>query len=319
MGFFVGLNFRSNGGRVKNNMKEKIIIDCDPGTDDALVIAMALANSNLEILGITTVAGNRDVDKCTINALKVLEYFKSTEIPVYKGLSKPIARELFIPPSTSTHGVDGLGDSDFPFPKISYKEGAVEFIKEQIEKYPNEVNLFGIGPLSNITKVFQTTNPSLIKKLYLMNGAFFVPGNASEFAEFNAFIDPEAADIVYKANIPTKVVGLDVTNPVFISKEEFNRLKNYNSSAVKFFIKINENSVSRKKKDTFSFFWDSILFSCFENPDLIQSKLGKVTIEIQGEKVGMTKFYEGVGNIEVGTSINVPQFFDILYKFFGIS
>lgn len=300
-------------------MKEKIIIDCDPGTDDALVIGMALANPKLEVLGITTVAGNRDLEKTTLNALRTLEYFGRTDVPVYRGAQKPLKRELFRPSETSPHGIDGLGDCGLSSPKTSAREDAVGFIKEQLEKYPREITLFGIGPLTNIAKVLKVADPPLIKQLYLMSGAFEVPGNATEFAEFNTFIDPEAASLVYRANIPTKVVGLDVTNPVTITRKEFERLRNYDTREVKFFVKINEKPLSRKKKDAFAIFWDPVAFAWFTDPQLIQSKRGAVTVELEGKEAGMTKFQEGEDSTEVGFTIQVPRFFDILYQFFGLT
>jgi len=297
-------------------MRKKIIIDCDPGTDDALTIAMALADPNIEILGITTVAGNREVEKTTINALKTLEYFDRIDIPVYRGSPKPLQRELFTLPEAKILGKDGLGDCDLPNPKITPRGEAVEFITEQLGRYPKEVTILAIGPLTNIARVLNATDPTLIGQLYLMNGAFWAPGNITEYAEFNAYVDPEAAEIVYKADIPTKVVGLDVTNPVVITRKEFERLRDYNTPEAKFFIKINENPISREKKDAFSIFWDAIAFTWLVDPRLIRSKRGRVRVET-GEKRGMTRFNEGEGNIEVGSTIDVTRFFNFLYQFFN--
>jgi len=298
--------------------KEKIIIDCDPGTDDALVIAMALGSPNVEILGITTVAGNRDLERTTANALKTLEYFERTDIPVYSGSEKPRSRPLFIPPATSIHGRDGLGDCDLPSPKTPPRKGATVFISTQLKKYPGEVTLFAIGPLTNIARVFKIADPSTIKQIYLMNGAFWVAGNATEFAEFNAFVDPEAAAIVYGAGIPMKVVGLDVTNPVVITPKEFKYLRQFDTPEVKFFVKINENPLSRKQKDTFSIFWDAIAMAWFLDPELIRAKRGSVSVETAGKRAGMTRFSEGDGTIEVGAEIDSAGFFEVLWKFFGV-
>ena len=296
--------------------KQKIIIDCDPGIDDALAIAMALASPQLEILGITIVAGNRGLAKTTSNALKVLEYFKRPEIPVYEGAAKPLARDLYDEPNAkSPHGSNGLGDVHFPEPTIVPRDGAVEFIKETIEKYPHEVRILAIGPATNIAVLAEKADPGLINKLYLMNGAFWVPGNVSAHAEFNAFIDPEAASVVYSWGIPTKVAGLDVANPVGITRVEFDELKKIDTSQAQFFTATHQYALNLTAKESYSLFYDSIALMWMLDDDLIKGKTGKVEVDTEGEFAGRTRFIEGEGNIEVGVSIDSKRFFEHLYKF----
>jgi len=293
-------------------MKEKIIIDCDPGVDDALTIAIALLNPKIEVLGITTVSGNKDLETTTINALKILEYFKRSDVPVYKGLSKPLQRDLFIPPDDTSHGKDGLGDCGLGFPNVFPKENAIEFIKDQIRRNPKEITLFGIGPLTNIATVLKEIDSTLIKQIYIMNGAFQVKGNQTEFSEYNSFIDPEAADIVYNKNVPIKAVGLDATNLIGMSREEYERIGSlYKSPLAEFFARVYKKAFYREEKELYVVFWDILTIFWFLYPNIFSEKRGSVRVETQGEKSGMTIFHEGKGNIEIATGIDQSKFFDI--------
>lgn len=296
--------------------KQKIIIDCDPGIDDALAIAMALASPQLEILGLTIVAGNRSLAKNTSNALKILEYFKREEIPVYEGASKPLARDLYDEPNQkSPHGSNGLGDIDFPEPIIAAKSGAAEFIKETITKYPHEVRILAIGPLTNIAVMAEEADLGLIKDLYFMNGAFWVPGNVSPHAEFNAFVDPEAAKIAYNVKVPTRAVGLDVTSPVGITREEFDELKKVETPQAQFFTRTHQYALDLEPRESYSLFYDSITLMWMLDNDLITGKTGKVEVDTEGEFAGRTRFIEGAGNTEVGASVDSKRFLDHLYTF----
>lgn len=295
--------------------KKKIIIDCDPGIDDALVIALALASPQLDILGITTVAGNRELEKTTANALKVLEYFgRKKDIPVYTGAAKPLVKDLYMP-GDSVHGRDGLGDCAFPDPQEKAKGDAVEFIAKMLAENPGEVTILAIGPLTNIAMLLKKSGGSLIKELCLMNGAFSVPGNATEYAEYNAFIDPDAAEIVYSSGVPIKIVGLDVTDPVAITREEFEQIKEIDTDQARLFVMTHQWAIQRKQKDSYAFFWDPIALAWLLDEQLIKSKNGRVEVDTQGETAGRTRFIEGSGNAQVGTSIDSERFFKHLYNF----
>lgn len=297
------------------NIKRKLIIDCDPGIDDALAIALALQSPQLEVLGITTVAGNRELEKTTVNTLKVLEYFGRTEIPVYNGAAKPLVRELFKPPKGSSHGDDGLGNVDLPIPQVKVRDNAAGFIKDALDKHPGEVTILAIGPLTNIALLFKSGSGKLLKDLYLMNGAFWVKGNVTEYAEYNTFIDPEAAKIVYSSEISTKVVGLDVTNPVGITKEEFEKIRGINTKQAKLFVMMYQWALIRKERERYPLFWDPIALMWLLDKDLIKGKVGRVQVITEKERSGQTIFNEGEGKVEVGASINSERFLDHLYRF----
>ena len=211
-------------------MPRKIIIDTDPGIDDSMAIFYALNSPEIELLGLTTIFGNASTEICTTNALRLLEIAGRSDIPVYRGAEKPISSELRGSPDF-VHGPDGQGNSNLSPPKTSVQnETALEFLHKTIQDNPGEVTLVPIGPLTNIAELFihDSSIEQDIKEIILMGGNAISEGNATPTAEANIINDPEAADIVFSANCEISMVGLDVTNKVFMSKEEINILCQFN-------------------------------------------------------------------------------------------
>ncbi|MBI9103173.1 MAG: nucleoside hydrolase [Spirochaetales bacterium] len=199
-------------------MAEKIIIDTDPGIDDAMAIFYALESPELEVLGLTTIFGNGFTDVTTANALKLLEIAERTDIPVSRGADHPF-KGKFTDPATFVHGDDGQGNINLPAPLGKpVDERASEFIIQKVNEFPGEVTLVPIGPLTNIALAL-LAEPGLdkkIKRIVLMGGNCFCAGNATPAAEANIVKDPEAADIVFRAACPITVCGLDVTEKVLM-------------------------------------------------------------------------------------------------------
>ncbi len=190
-------------------------MDMDPGTDDALALLLALASPELEILGVTTVAGNSSLDKTSRNTRRVLEYVGREGVPVYSGSSRPLARSLST--AEHVHGSDGLGETGIPSPREDAREGAVEFLATQIYENRGEITLIATGPLTNLAVLF-ARYPDLsaaVEDVVLMGGAYFLTsygrGNATPLSEFNIYTDPEAAQLVFNSGAPLHCVGLDVT------------------------------------------------------------------------------------------------------------
>ena len=296
-------------------MKQKIIIDCDPGFDDAITIAMALSNPKLDVLGITTVTGNRDLEKTTANALRTLEYFGYQNIPVYKGSQKPLIREPYRSGKENPHGLDGLGDTNLPTPLIKARENAVGFIDEQVKKYSGEIIILAIGPLTNIATLLNLNNKPLIKSLYIMNGAFGTPGNTGLYAEFNAFFDPEAAKIVYDSGLPINVVGLDITDSVAITRENFFKISKIGTKASNFLLNTHRWAVEKKVKKEYAIFWDECALIWLIDDTIIKSKNGRIGVDTDDEFRGRTVFTEKDCNIKVGTDINIEKSFKYLFNF----
>ncbi|MBP1872172.1 purine nucleosidase [Ensifer adhaerens] len=207
-------------------MTERIIIDCDPGVDDAAALMLAFGSSEVEILGITAVAGNIPLEKTEANARLICELANRTDIRVLQGCGRP----LLYPDraGVTVHGADGLGDIGLPRPTSAPAERtAVQFIIDQVRAAPGEVTLAVLGPMTNIA-VALSIDPGIapmIKRIVFMGGAAFCPGNIKERAEFNFYFDPHAAQAVVASGIPMVMFGLDVTHKAIITKERTERLK----------------------------------------------------------------------------------------------
>jgi purine nucleosidase len=191
-------------------MAAKIILDCDPGVDDALAIVFAHGSPELEILGITTVAGNVTLDKTTANALRIRE-FLGASWPVTAGCPAPLLRPAMT--AGLIHGADGLGTADLPAPATGPEPGhAIDFIIDAVRAAPGEITLVATGPLTNIALAVRREPEliSLVRDFRIMGGSSS-RGNVTPAAEFNIAVDPEAAAIVFDAGWTVTMVGLDVT------------------------------------------------------------------------------------------------------------
>ena len=203
----------------------KFIIDTDPGTDDAVAILIALAHfSDEELLALTTVAGNVKVDVGTRNALRILEHANRNNIPVYRGESTPLNRDLLT--AEWVHGTDGLNGVGFPEPSKSEETlGAVDYITQLLKDSEEKITICVLGPMTNIGKVL-SQNPELSEKIeqiiFMGGGAGF--GNHTPVAEFNILVDPEAAKIVLNSGAKLVMMGLDVTHQAISTKERLNTI-----------------------------------------------------------------------------------------------
>lgn len=201
--------------------KIPIIIDCDPGHDDALAILWALGTPELEIRAITTVAGNKPIEKVTDNTVKVLTLAERYDIPVAKGAEKPLVRELIVGGNV-VHGESGLDGPVLPECGFDIdKRNALELLIDTIEASDEKITLVPLGPLTNIATLFMI-RPDLknrIEKISLMGGGAYT-GNWTPMAEYNIFADPEAAHVVFNSGLPIIMSGLDVTLKAYVTKEE---------------------------------------------------------------------------------------------------
>jgi inosine-uridine nucleoside N-ribohydrolase len=206
-------------------MARQIIIDTDPGVDDAMAIFFALRSPELEVIGLTTVFGNVHTDLATSNALRLLEIAGRADIPVARGADHPLAGP-FAGPVPFVHGDDGQGNANLPPPLAQpCAQRAASFIVEQVMAAPGEITLVPIGPLTNIALALRL-EPQIaanVREVVLMGGNALAPGNATPAAEANIHNDPEAADIVFGAPWPVTMVGLDVTHRVTMGPDHLER------------------------------------------------------------------------------------------------
>jgi pyrimidine-specific ribonucleoside hydrolase len=199
-----------------------IVIDCDPGHDDAIAILLALASPEVELRGITTVAGNQTLEKTTRNALKVLELAGRTDIPVAAGAERPLKRTLRV--AAHVHGESGLDGPDLPEPATQPIEGHAADVLADLLK-PGVV-LVPTGPLTNVALLFER-HPDVkerLERIVWMGGAIG-EGNVTPAAEFNAFVDPEAAATVFGSGIPVTMIGLDITHKALFTRAHADRLR----------------------------------------------------------------------------------------------
>jgi pyrimidine-specific ribonucleoside hydrolase len=210
-------------------MKRPVILDCDPGHDDAISLILALSSSELDVLAVTTSAGNQTPDKTLNNALRVLTLLGRHDIPVAGGAPKPLARELII--ADNVHGESGLDGPKLPDPAFApVEKTAIELMADKVGNSRQPVTLVPTGPLTNIA-LFLAAHPELhhnIDSIVLMGGAAG-EGNWTPAAEFNIFVDPEAADMVFKSGIPIVMCGLDVTHKAQIMDEDIERIRAINN------------------------------------------------------------------------------------------
>ncbi|MGY3915285.1 pyrimidine-specific ribonucleoside hydrolase RihA [Aeromonas australiensis] len=202
-----------------------VILDCDPGHDDAIALILALASPELKVLAVTTSAGNQTPDKTLNNALRILTLLGRDDIPVAAGAPKPLARELII--ADNVHGESGLDGPTLPDPAFAPQAmTALELMAKCLRESPEPVTLVPTGPLTNIALLL-AAHPELklkIARIVLMGGAAGA-GNWTPAAEFNIYVDPQAADMVFKSGIPITMCGLDVTHEAQVMDEDIERVR----------------------------------------------------------------------------------------------
>jgi len=210
-----------------------IIIDTDPGIDDAMAIFYALASPEIEVLGLTTVFGNVATELATENALRLLEIAGRPDIPVAPGAVRPLVMP-YRGPADFVHGADGQGNAGLSAPTTTVlKERATEFIRKTVLDRPGEVTIVTLGPLTNLALLL-LERPEIagqVKEVVCMGGNVHVAGNASPAAEANILNDPEAADLVLAAPWPLTLCGLDVTHRIVMTPADLDRIARVNSPA----------------------------------------------------------------------------------------
>ncbi|MEK5494285.1 nucleoside hydrolase [Paenibacillus sp. FSL R7-0297] len=272
----------------------RMVIDCDTGIDDALAILYALRTPEVVVEGITTVFGNIDVKQAADNTLRLLTLADpGYDIPVALGASKALVRELtgF---STHVHGENGIGGVELPpSGQVPVQETAAEFIARMADENPGEIVLVTLGRLTNLSLALDLDPllTSKLKKVVVMGGTVFKPGNVTPVAEANLWGDPEAADRVFTSGLPVLMIGLDVTLQTRITSEHLELLKRHGREENKSIIDFMEESLEYY----FKFYreanylinsaplHDPLALMAAVQPDLVTTRRMKVRVEHQGE------------------------------------
>jgi len=295
----------------------KIIIDTDTATDDAVAIIMALKCSDFDVKAITTVAGNVDLDLATINALYTVELCNKNT-PIYKGSSGPLKRRLET--SKFFHGRDGLGDTGPYQPKRKEeKENGVDKIISLINSDPNEIEIIAIGPLTNIARAFMKDSSIInkIKSLYVMGGIGEGKGNITEHAEFNFWVDPDAADIVLNSGAEIKVIAWDTTQLYgYLDKNNFDDLEKINTSLSRFSIDIQQRGLEYYKvkyNEHKIDLADPLAMAAMIDDSETEYKSCNIQMILSGEERGkdIISFSEG-GKVKLASKISRNNFLNTL-------
>lgn len=259
----------------------KIWIDCDTGTDDAIALFCALKLPNTKVVGISTVAGNTTLDNAFNNTRNILFLLNREDIKVYAGAKKPLKRELIT--ASAVHGTNGLNGVILPpsKAKIETKE-AILALKETLEK-EKQVDIVAIGPLTNIALLL-TKYPEVkqyINSIAIMGGAY-KEGNVTPYAEFNIYVDPEAAKIVFSSDVKTIMHGWDVTKTVYLSVEDYMEIMTYKTIKAQFFKELfpTVDKICDVKKDYHKIFNDSNPLLQLLYPQMYEGKYCQIDVEI---------------------------------------
>ena len=306
--------------------KEKIILDCDPGHDDAVAIMLAAINPKIELLGITVVAGNQKLEKTVNNALKVCNHL-NLDVPVYSGMSRPMIREQLI--ADDIHGETGLDGPKFEELKIKAEDKhAVNFIIDTLMNSDEKITLVPTGPLTNIGMAIRF-EPRIIEKInriVLMGGSYQL-GNMTPAAEFNILADPDAAHIVFSSGVKVVMMGLDLTRQASATKEVVEKIKSLNNKASKLFVDLMEFFAASQKN---VFGWsappvhDPTTIAYIIDPECIEVKPMFCEIELWSEKsYGRTICdYFGIlkkePNVDVAVKLDFDRFWNLVYENFKL-
>lgn len=305
-------------------MSRKIIIDTDPGQDDAVAILLALASpQELDVLGVVAVAGNVGLHHNASNARKIVELAGRPDVPVYAGCARPMRRHLVT--AEHVHGETGLNGPDLPDPTIALqRQHGVDYIIDTLmAAEPGTITLCTLGPLTNIgmALVKQPAIADRIAEIVMMGGAYFEVGNITPAAEFNIYVDPEAADVVMRCGAPITILPLDVTHQIQSTPDRLNAildLGNKSGKAVYDMLTFSETFDLEKYGWEGAPLHDPTVIAYLLQPELFEGRHCNVTIETASElTVGMTvvDYWHVTGKVRNATYLrngNADGFFKLL-------
>jgi purine nucleosidase len=300
-----------------------IIIDTDPGQDDAVAILLALASPEFDILGVTCVAGNVPLALTEVNARKICELAGRPDVKVYSGAVRPMLRKLVT--AEHVHGRTGLDGPVLPEPKMPLQaQYAVDFIIDTLMSRPaGTVTLCALGPLTNVALalVKEPKIASRIKRIVAMGGGFFEGGNVTVAAEFNIYVDPQAARLVFESDIPITLIPLDCTHQALTTRarvEKFRSMKNKTGPAVAQLLDFFERFDEEKYGTDGGPLHDPCVIAWLLQPEIFKSRDVNVAVECESDlTMGMTVIdWWGVSgrkaNATVCRGIDANGFFDLL-------
>jgi inosine-uridine nucleoside N-ribohydrolase len=295
-----------------------ILLDCDPGHDDAIALLLALASPELELLGVTTVAGNQTLEKTTANAIRVLEFAGRADIPVAAGADRPLVRDPFV--AAYVHGETGMDGPDLPPPQgAPISCHAVDFLADKIREREGAVTLVPIGPLTNVALMLALHPDARPERIVLMGGAV-AEGNVTPAAEFNIWADPEAAARVFASGIDLTMIGLDVTHKALFTTAHIGRLAGrvgeMMTELLRFYDKFH--------REVYGFdgspIHDAVAVAHVINSQFVQTQHRNVEIDVESELcrgrtvVDVWRRTDRQPNAQVATDIDADGFLELLIE-----
>jgi inosine-uridine nucleoside N-ribohydrolase len=294
----------------------KILIDCDPGHDDAIALLLALASPEVELLGVSTVAGNQTLDKTTANAIRVLDFAGRNDIEVAAGADRPLVREQHV--AANVHGETGLDGPDLPPPRRDpVSTHAVEFLAEKIRASAEPVTLVPVGPLTNVALLLALHPDARPGRIVLMGGAI-AEGNVTPAAEFNIWADPEAAARVFQSGLDVTMVGLDVTHRALFTQAHMGRLAGRVGQMVAELLRFYNTFHTRIYNFDGSPIHDALAVAHVINPELLGTLERNVEIDTESELcrgrtvVDLWRRTEREPNAHVGVEVDADGFLELL-------
>ena len=297
----------NEGARLRSNEMKKVLIDTDPGTDDALALMMALNSPDLDVLGLTTVGGNARLAHTTRNALRLMDHLGRPDMPVSRGASRPLRGNFSY--GYHFHGPGGLtvrlpaGESK----PVSTR--APEYIAKVAEQNQGELVLIALGPLTNIARVIlgEPRLPGWLREIVVMGGAIEVPGNVTPHAEFNIWNDPKAADIVLSSGVPVKLIGLDVTSQAYVSRGE-SRWIGGESASARLASRIIANWFKSHPHEDRYHLHDPLAVAAAIRPDLLTFRRATVQVDPgDSDPRGRTSASYGDGPVSVAAAADINR------------
>ena len=299
-------------------MATPILLDCDPGHDDAIALLLALASPELELLGVTTVAGNQTLEKTTANAIRVLDFLGRDDIPVAAGADAPLVRPPFV--ASYVHGETGLDGPDLPPPqRAPLEQHAAEFLAEQIRARNGEVTLVPTAPLTNIALMLALHPDARPERIVLMGGAI-AEGNVTPAAEFNIWADPEAAARVFTSGIDVTMIGLDVTHKALFTPAHAQRLEGRVGEVVRALLQFYGEFHRKQYGWDGSPIHDAVAVAHVARPDLVETVERGVEVDT-GPELSRGRTYVDLWrragwepNAHVAVDIRADEFLDLLVE-----
>jgi purine nucleosidase len=297
-----------------------IILDVDTGLDDALALILAVRSPDVDLLMVSTLAGNVNVWKTTANTLAVLDYLGAPNVPVHRGASRPLVEPIF--DASDIHGVTGLGDAFLSESSrdIGPDRGPAAIIRLAKQR-PGEITLVCTGPLTNLA-IALNVEPELkhiLKRVVVMGGAYYVPGNTRPHGEFNMLLDPDAAEQVFSADLPDLMaIGLDVTHITAITRADWELLNGIGHPDTDLTALITRFTFLTRKRDVF-YMHDPLALGVAVDESLVRYEMGRVEVIVSGAERGKTIFHSGEGRTKVAFDVESDRFLKMYGSALGIN